>query len=66
MYGREGRRALDALKRRAFGAAVTAVVAASAARPGDDALVTYKSLTPDKDEACAKSGLDAIRDKLDF
>ncbi|ABE64396.1 protein of unknown function DUF336 [Nitrobacter hamburgensis X14] len=62
MCGRNRGRAANALKRRAFAAAVTAVIAASSARAGDDALVTYKSLAPDVALEAAQAALKTCRD----
>ncbi|HVX76375.1 MAG: GlcG/HbpS family heme-binding protein [Nitrobacter sp.] len=59
MCGRD--RAANALKRRAFAAAVTAALAISAAHAGDDALVTYKSLTPDVALEAAQSAMKKCR-----
>lgn len=60
MCGRD--RAATALKRRAFAAAVTATLTISSARAGDEALVTYKSLTPDVALEAAQSAMKKCRD----
>jgi uncharacterized protein GlcG (DUF336 family) len=62
MCGRDRSSAVKALKRGALAAAVTAVIAASSARAGDDALVTYKSLTPDVALEAAQAALKTCRD----
>lgn len=55
-------RAATALKRRAFAAAVTATLTISSAHAGDEALVTYKSLTPDVALEAAQSAMKKCRD----
>jgi uncharacterized protein GlcG (DUF336 family) len=61
MCGRDRSRAANALKRRAFAVVATAAVAASSANAGDDALVTYKSLTPDVALEAAQSAMKKCR-----
>jgi uncharacterized protein GlcG (DUF336 family) len=62
MCGRDRSSAVKVLKRGALAVAVTAVIAASSARAGDDALVTYKSLTPDVALEAAQAALKKCRD----
>jgi uncharacterized protein GlcG (DUF336 family) len=62
MCGRDRSSAVKVLKRGALAAAVTAVMAASSARAGDDALVTYRSLTPDVALEAAQAALKKCRD----
>jgi uncharacterized protein GlcG (DUF336 family) len=62
MCGRDRHSTVRAPKCRAFAVAVTAVIAAASARAGDDALVTYKSLTPDVALEAAQATLKKCRD----
>ena len=62
MCGRSRQRAMRALKQVILAAAATATLAASPARAGDDALVTYKSLAPEVALEAAQTALKKCRD----